>query len=226
MNKLFVVLLPVVMSFLLLGCSSKEVGPLDKKVAIEKGFTNHYTKPYYEVHTSQDIEDVAVYLPKDTTTLRLKMKVSNLEDIIYMKIVTEDGYEIDKILRRVSDMKELGYEQDGYMYEPSVEKNVVTLQLFVPSIYIYNGAYKPKLIFSFKRNSRSVQEKINLYLARLTYSVTNENAKNQEAAHYMTLSDYCASKKTVNEDFFKQIVTVNENRIDLETIKDIESSCR
>ena len=214
------------MAFILIGCSTQEISPLDNDVAITKDYINHFDKPYYEVQTNQDIEEVAVYLPKDTTTLRLKMKVSNLEDIIYMKLVTEDGYEIDKILRRVSEMQQLGYEQDGYMYEPSVEKNVVTLQIFVPSIYIYNGVYKPKLIFSFKRNSRSVQEKVQLYLARQIYSVTSENAQEQEAPLYTTLSEYCAAKKEMNTEFFVQTSQINDNRIDIETIKDIESSCK
>ena len=69
-------------------------------------------------------------------------------------------------------MKQLGYEQDGFMYEPSVEKNVVTLQIYVPSIYIYNGAFKPKLVFSFKRNARSVQESVNMYFLRDIYTVS------------------------------------------------------
>ena len=235
MKKLFLIVLPIVVMLGLIGCSSNKINPLDKEVAVPTGYLNHYNTPYYEISTSEDIEDVVAYLPKDTTTVRLKMKVSNLEDVIYMKLITEDGYEIDKILRRVEDMKMLGYEQDGYMYEPSVEKNVVTLQIYVPSIYIYNGAFKPKLIFSFKRNARSIQESINFYFLRDIYTVSkvvipsiNTEEKNAtiEQPAYMTLSDFCASSRKADDDFFTQIVKVNENRIDIETIKDIENSCK
>jgi len=226
MKKIILIVLTIVIAFGLIGCSSVEVNPLDKNVAVSKDYVNHYTKPYLEITTSEDIEDVVVYLPKDTTTLRLKMKVSNLEDIIYMKLVTEDGFEIDKIVRRVSEMKELGYEQDGYMYEPSVEKNIVTIQIYVPSVYIYNGTYTPKLIFSFKRNSRSLQESVQLNFARHIYSVSSDNNATQERPNYTSLSDYCAASKKAGADFFKQVVTINENRIDLETIKEIENSCR
>ena len=224
MKKIFLNTLVAVSAVLFVGCSTKAEYSLDKPVAKQSGFVNHYDKPYYEIFTRADVEDVAVYLPKDTTTIRLKMKVSNLEDVIYMKLVTDDMYEIDKILRRVENIKDLGYEQDGYMYEPSIEKNIVTLQIYVPSIYLYNGIYKPRLIFSFKRNSRSVQEKVQLAFVKHIYSVSNEDSV--ENPIYSTLSDYCEASHKASEDFFNQIVKVNENRIYLDTIKDIENSCR
>ena len=224
MKRIFLHILLIVSAVLFLGCSSKVEYSLDRNVAKSSGFVNHYDKPYYEVTTEQDIEDLAVYLPKDTTTIRLKMKVSNLEDVIYMKLVTDDTYEMDKILGRVEDIKDLGYEQDGYMYEPSIEKNIVTLQIYVPSIYLYNGVYKPRLVFSFKRNSRSIQERVQLAFVKHIYSVSEENS--EENPMYSTLSDYCAASNKASEDFFNQIVKVNENRVYLETIKEIENSCR
>jgi len=224
MKRLLTHTLLAILTISFVACSSKTEYSLDKPVAKSSDFINYYDKPYYEVHTNQDIEDIAVYLPKDTTTIRLKMKVSNLEDVIYMKLMTEDGYEIDKILRRVEDITSLGYEQDGYMYEPSIEKNIVTLQIYVPSIYLYNGVYKPNLVFSFKRNSRSIQEKVQLAFVKHVYSVSNENSL--ENPKYSTLSEYCEASNKASDDFFTQIVKVNENRIYLETIKDIENSCR
>lgn len=224
MKRLLKHILLMIVAISFVACSTKTEYSLDKPVGQPSGFINHYDKPYYEVYTDQDIEDIAVYLPKSTTTVRLKMKVSNLEDVIYMKLLTSDNYEIDKILRRVENIKDLGYEQDGYMYEPSVEKNVVTLQIYVPSIYLYNGVYKPKLVFSFKRNSRSVQEKVQLAFVKHVYSISNEDSV--ENPKYSILSDYCAASNKASEDFFNQIVKVNENRIYLETIKDIENSCR
>ena len=226
MKKIILIVLTIAISLGLVGCTTNVVNPLDKEVAVPKGYINHFDKPYYEITTSEDIEDVVVYLPKDTTTIRLRMKVANLEDVIYMKLVTEDGYEIDKIIRRVSEMKQLGYEQDGFMYEPSVEKNIVTLQVYVPSVYIYNGIYRPKLIFSFKRNSRSVQESVQLNFLRHIYTVSKENNDTQERPSYSSLSDYCEASKKADADFFTQVVTINENRIDLETIKEIENSCK
>ncbi len=226
MKKLLLSMITTATMFMILGCSTVPVDVLSKDVALNDGYVNHFDKPYYEITTSEDIEDVAMYLPKDTMTIRLKLKVSNLEDIIYMKLVTEDGYEIDKILRRVEDIATLGYEQDGYMYEPSIEKNVVTLQIYVPSIYLYNGSYNPQLIFSFKRNSRSIQESVQFYFMKQLYLVSKENDKKEERPSYSNLSDYCQSSNKANSEFFIQMQKVNDNRIDLETIKDIESSCR
>jgi len=225
MKKIILTLISIAIVVGFVGCASKNAIYLDEDVAVEKGYINHYTSPYYEVNTGKDIEDLIVYMPKNTTTMRIKMQVANLEDIIYMKLVTEDGYEIDKILRRVGDIKELGYEQDGYMYEPSIEKNVVTLQVYVPSIYIFKGAYKPKLIFSFKRNSRSVQESVQFYFLRDVYSV-GKDANGNESPKYSTLEELCKETKKADEEFFTQIVQVNENRIDLETIKDIQNLCK
>lgn len=224
MNKILLHTLLLALALFFSACSTKNEYSLDKPVAKSSGYVNYYDKPYYEVVTKQGVEDLAIYLPKDTTTVRFKMNVSNLEDVIYMKLVTEDGFEIDKILRRVEDIKSLGYEQDGYMYEPSIEKNIVTLQIYVPSVYLYNGIYKPKLIFSFKRNSRSIQEKVQLAFVKHIYSVSQEN--NEENPSYSTLSDHCANSKKANDEFFEQVIKINENRIDLETIKDIENSCR
>jgi len=210
------------------GCSiiQDDVLNLEEDVGNSSEYVNHYDKPYFEITTSEDIEDVVAYLPKETTTVRVKMKISNLEDIIYMKLVTEDGYEIDKILRRVEDIKLLGYKQDGYLYEPSVEKNVVTLQIFVPSIYLLEGIYKPKLVFSFKRNARSVQEVVQFNFAKHIYAITKENELKQEAPAYVTLKDYCSKAQTPNSDFFVQMSNVNENRLDIDTIKDIENLCK
>lgn len=206
------------------GCSSKKISLLDKKVAQSSGFMNHYDKPYYEVLTSQGIEDLAIYLPKDTTTIRLKMKVSNLEDVIYMKLVSFGMFEIDKVLRRVENIKDLGYEQDGYMYEPSVEKDMVTLQIYVPSIYLYNGIYKPKLVFSFKRNSRSIQEKVQLAFVKQKYTVVYEDSR--EKPKYLTISEFCEASNKEDDEFFKQLSEVNQNRVYVDTIKDIENLCK
>ena len=91
------------------------------------------------------------------------------------------------------------------------------------------------MIFSFKRNARSIQESINLYFLREIYTVSTvvipaenpeENNATIEQPVYMTLSDLCESSIKVDDDFFTQIVKVNENRIDIETIKDIENSCK
>ena len=207
------------------GCSSTNQNALAKPVAIKSGFINHFTAPYYQINTTEDIEDVVAYLPKETTAVRLNMKISNLEDIIYMKLVTEDDFVMDKILRRVDDIKKLGYKQDGYSYEPSMQKDHVILQVYVPSIYLYNGVYKPKLVLSFKRNSRSVQQNVNLYFSKKVYTVTQDKIQHEKPL-YLNISDYCKEFKEINGDFFTQLTDVNEERIDRDTIKDIENSCK
>ncbi len=228
MKKLIVSTIAIIALFIFAGCSTTSLTTniLDKDVALQKGYVNHFEKPYLEVNAKEDVEDIVVYMPKNTTTLRVRLHIANLEDLIYMKLVTEDAYEIDKILRRVEDIKTLGYKQDGYMYEPSLEKNVVTLQVYVPSVYIYKASYQPKLIFSFKRDSRSIQESINLKFLREIYSVSKKNDAKEERPVYSSLEVYCKSSKKADKEFFTQTATINDNRLDLETIKELEASCR
>lgn len=216
----------ILLTLVFSGCSSIHKNNLTKYVGKKEGYVNHYNQSFYEITTNEDIEDVVVYLPKNTTTIRLKMKVSNLEDVIYMKLVTEDNFEIDKILRRVENLKMLGYKQDGYYYEPSIEKNIVTLQVYIPSAYVYEGIYKPKLVFSFKRNSRSVQEIVNLNFIKKVFTVVNDTEKKLEVPRYKLLIDDCKSSKVHSVDFLYQLDAVNRNRIDEETIEGIKRTCK
>ena len=228
MMKILINLLALITLLVLSGCSTTAFNAndeLSKPVAKTDGYVNHFQKEVFEVYTSEDIEDVALYLPKDTTTVRLKMSVANIEDVIYMKLVDDSGFAVDKILRRVEDIAELGLEQDGFMYEPSVEKNIVTLQIYVPSVYLYANIYKPKLVFSFKRNSRSVQESVNLYLMKERYSVNSKNDKKHEKPFYSDVKDYCSNGNIINDDFKTQLDRVNTNRADSEFLTEIRILC-
>ena len=220
--------LPLIALMFLDGCSTKvfvKEDELAPKIGMVKNYKNSFTKEVFEVFTSEDIEDVAVYLPKDTTTVRIFMNVSNIEDVIYMKLVDDGAFSIDKVLRRVEDINKLGLKQDGYVYEPSVLKNIVTLQLHIPSIYLYENLYKPKLIFSFKRNSRSVQEKVNLYFMKHKLSVSQKNEKGYEKPFYSNVKDYCKNGNKLDSEFISQIDKVNTNRVDIEFLEEIKILC-
>lgn len=226
MKKILVSFLPFMALLLLSGCGANvSVDALEQPVGKSNEFVNHFNKDVFEVYTPEDIEDVALYLPKDTTVVRLKMSVSNIEDVIYMKLVDESGFSVDKVLRRVENISALGLEQDGFMYEPSVEKNIVTLQVYVPSIYLYAKSYKPKLIFSFKRNSRSVQESVQLYFMKERYSVSDKNEQKQERPFYSDVKEYCAGGNKINPDFKTQLDRVNSNRADSEFLTEIRILC-
>ncbi len=226
MKKILVSFLPFIALLFLSGCGAKvTVDELAQPVGKNDNFINHFNKDIFEVYTPEDIEDVVLYLPKDTTVVRVKMSVSNIEDVIYMKLVDESGFAIDKVLRRVENITDLGLKQDGFMYEPSVEKNIVTLQIYVPSIYLYEKIYKPKLIFSFKRNSRSVQESVNLYLMKERYSVNDKNKKRHEKPFYSDVKDYCRAGNKINPDFKTELDRVNTNRADSEFLTEIRILC-
>jgi hypothetical protein len=203
------------------GCSTKTQSELGVKVA-KKEFINHFTSDVYTVYTSEDLQSVVVYLPKDTTTVRIKMKVANLEDVVYMKLVDESPFNIDKILRRVDDINKLGLEQDGYMFEPSVEKDIVTLQIYVPSIYLYDSKYQPKLVYAYKRDLRVLQDKVNFSFLRKKYSVVEKDSK--EYPRYTNIKEYCKDNK-ISKEYFDQLDQVNTIRVDEEFIKELREQC-
>jgi len=204
------------------GCSATSYqGELGKDVA-KTEFTNHYNTPAYVVHTSEDVENVVVYLPKDTTVVRLKMKVANLEDIVYMKLVDESPFAIDKVLRRVENIDQLGLGQDGYMYEPSVEKNIITLQVFVPAVYLYKSAYKPKLVYAYKRNARVLQDSVELTFLKKRYYVYHKEGMEYPA--YGDVAKYCENN-SMEKEYFDQLFEVNTNRVDEEFIKELRALC-
>jgi hypothetical protein len=228
MRNIFVKVLPLIALIFLSGCSTKVFVKKDElapKVGLSKEYKNSFTKDVFDIFTSEDIEDVSVYLPKDSMTVRIFMRVANIEDVIYMKLVDDSAFEVDKVLRRVEDISKLGLKQDGYVYEPSVLKNVVTLQLYIPSIYLYENLYKPKLIFSFKRNSRSVQEKVNLYFMKHKLSVIQDKESGYEKPFYSNIKEYCKKGNKLDGDFISQIDKVNTNRIDTEFLEEIKILC-
>ena len=220
--KKFYLLSAALLGFLLSGCSSTSYNQELVQNVGKTEFVTHYTTPTFTIHTSEDVESVVAYLPEDTTTIRIKMKVANLEDIVYMKLVDESSFSIDKVLRRVDDMQKLGLEQDGYMYEPSVEKNIITMQVFVPSVYLYNSKYQPKLVYAYKRNSRVLQDSIKLTFLKKRYSIHHEN--HMEYPSYTNVEEYCKNN-TISKEYFDQLFELNTNRVDEEFVKELRALC-
>jgi hypothetical protein len=198
---------------------------LIKKVANVNGAKNSFSQDVFKMFLTDDIEDVAVYLPKDTMTLRLMLEVANIEDVVYMKLIDDSGFSIDKVLRRVDDINKLGLNQDGYVYEPSILKNIVTLQLYIPSIYLYKNIYKPKLVFSFKRNARSIQESINFAFMKERLSVI-EDKNGFEKPFYSNVKEYCKHHNKIDAPFNAQLQQINTQRVDEDFITELRSLCK
>ncbi len=191
-------------------------GELDNDVANQDKIINNFDGETLIVDVTSDIETLSVVVPKDNMTVIVKLAVANIEDVLYMNIVDSSKFKINKLIRRVSSLEELEKNQDGWVFEPSVEKGIVTLQLYLPELYLYTSKYSPKLLFSFKRSSRSVQDSIQFHFIRQNY-YTIHNDDGYEMPQYGTLSEYCVETENgLSETFTTQIEQLNENRVDEE----------
>jgi len=141
----------------LVGCAKKNVSLLDKPVKDEynKNIINHFTKNIIDIKLAPDTEEFAMYLPKDSVTVRFDLKVSNIEDVLYIKLNDDGEFNNSRVLKRVNDINKLKQDQSGFVFEPSIKKGVVTIQLFVPVLYLSKNSYTPTLIYSYKRASKS-----------------------------------------------------------------------
>jgi hypothetical protein len=220
----------LVVLFIFGGCGASNLlkfGELDKAVAQnDKPVRNLFNDRVLSVDVPEDIEDLSIYLPKKSTTVRLKLNIANIEDVLYMKLTDESDFNVNKLLKRVSDIEELGLEQDGFMFEPSVQKDVIILQIYVPSIYLYDNSYEPMLTFSFKRSSRAVQEKIKFYFVRQYYYVTN-NEEDQEVPAYGNLAEYCEKVELgAPQEFTNELEKLNQNRVGEEFRTKLQGICQ
>ncbi|SFV75278.1 hypothetical protein MNB_SM-3-6 [hydrothermal vent metagenome] len=208
------------------GCASKilqEKDPLAKPVGLAPTYKNYFTKDVFEIFTSPQTEDVMVYLPKNTMTIRVMMSITNIEDILYMKLVDDGDFAIDKVLRRVDDIKKLGVQQDGYMFEPSILKDKVVLQIYVPAVYVYKNLYKPTLVYSYKRDGRSIQDKIHFYFIK--ERLADDINKSSEKPVYLDVKEYCKNHQ-IEPQFKLQIDQINRNRVDSEFLGELKKLCK
>jgi hypothetical protein len=213
------------------GCGASNLlkfGELDKAVATnDKPVRNLFdSNSSFNVYLTEDVEDAVVYLPKENTTVRLEINIANIEDVLYMKLTDESEFNINKLIRRVSDINLLEPTQDGFMFEPSVKKDTIILQVYVPSVYTYKGSYEPTLTFSFKRSQRAVIEKIRLYFIKQKYFVTT-NEDDQEVPDYGDLKTYCEKTQLgAPKSFQEQIDKLNQNRVAPEFITKLKGICQ
>ena len=210
--------------FMLSGCFSTanilNFDELGDDVANKGEIVNNLEGSILTIETSPDTESISIVLPKDDITMKIRVKVPNIEDILYMNIVSNDGFNINKLIRRVGDLQELDINQDGWVFEPSVEKDVVILQLYLPSIYLYTTQFRPTLNFSYKRSGRSLQDTIKFNFIRQQYYSTHDTT-GYEVAKYGDWDKYCIETGNgVSENFTKQINLINKTRVNDEE-KDI-----
>jgi len=217
------IIISILFGILFSGCFSAnlnilKVDELDKKVASEKGI-NNFKGNILDLTVEPNVENVFVVLPKEDMTVRVKIKIANIEDVLYMNIIDDSDFKINKILKRVSNLDELSLNQDGWMFEPSIEKGVITLQLYLPAIYLYSTKYNPKLLFSYKRSSRAVQDSIQFHFIREQY-YPSQDKDGHEIPVYTDLADYCQTTgKDVSPTYLEQIDRLNSNRVD-QNLKD------
>lgn len=211
------------------GCVGSKIllfGELDEAVANQGQVINNFNGTVLTLEATPNTEVVSIVLPKDDLTVRVRIKVDNIEDVLYMNIVTEDEFKINKLIRRVSSLDELDLNQDGWMFEPSIEKGVITLQLYLPTVYLYSSKFSPKLMFSYKRSSRALQENISFNFIKQKYLVV-ENEDGMEIPEYKTLEKFCETGNgAINENFYTQIEELNKDRIEQDTIDKLKSMCQ
>jgi hypothetical protein len=212
------------------GCVSTNInilkfGELDDPVA-KKDIKNNFISKVLHLTASGDTESLTVLMPKDDMTVLLELKIPNIEDVLYINIVDESDFKINKLIRRVSDVMTLDNEQDGWSFEPSVKKGIITLQLWIPQIYLYNGQYNPKLIYSFKRDGRALQDSITLHFVRQKY-YPSLDANDQEIGKFGTLKEYCkATGVDVSSTYLQQLGQLNSNRISEEFKTKLREICQ
>lgn len=223
------ILIVVLSTFLLTGCFKSNIllfGELDEQVANEGKIINNFDGTVLNIETTPDTEIVSVVLPKDDLTLRVRIKVANIEDVLYMNLESTGSFAINKLIRRVSSLDELDLQQDGWVFEPSVEKGVITLQLYLPSVYLYNSIFNTKLLFSYKRSSRALQESIKFHFIKQKYYVS-QNDDGFEIPQYTSPEKYCEEVNgALNDNFYTQIEQLNINRVQQETIDKLKGMCQ
>jgi len=223
------IIITTVIALFLNGCISTNIfkfGELDNNVANKKNIINNFEGKTLTIDLSSNIETLSVILPKDNMTVILRLKIPNIEDVLYMNISDGSGFKINKLIRRVSSLNQLDKQQDGWVFEPSEEKGIIKLQLFIPEIYLYNSQYNPKLMYSFKRGSRSVQDSIKMNFIRQNYYVSHDK-NGHEQPNYTTLNNYCKKTSTsVSDNFNTQINQLNKNRVDGTFIEELKGVCK
>jgi len=224
------VFLLILVLFILGGCSSKinifNNDELKDKVANKNKIINHLEGNILNLTIYPNTEKLVVFLPKDNLTLRIKLKVPNIEDVLYLKIISNDEFNINKIIRRVEKIDKLDLNQDGFMFEPSKEKDVITLQLYMPMIYLYKSKYNLTLDYAFKRENRSIKDTISFVFIRQKYYPTLDK-NGYEIPKYATLKQYCKdSKQDLSIEFYNQIDMLNSNRVDEKLKNKLRGLCR
>ncbi len=222
------ILLIALSAILLSGCFSSNLlrfGELDSDVANKGTIINNFEGNILNLEVKEDTEAMNILLPKDNLTLRLKIKVSNIEDVLYMNLVDKSGFKINKIAKRVSSLDQLNVTQDGWMFEPSLEKGVVTLQLYLPEMYLYKTIFSEDLLFSYKRSGRSVQESIKFNFIRQRYFPTKDD-NGYEVPAYNDLKEYCnATDKGLSLEYLDQVEKLNTNRLKADFKKTLKGIC-
>jgi len=199
-------------------CSGKKDvdNRLNKSIIVKDNYINHFKEDYLVIDLSEDIEELITYLPKANINVRIRLHIANIEDVLYVKLIDDSEFAINKLIRRVADIAFLSKGIDGFIYEPSIEKNILILQLYIPHIYMYNGSYKPKLLLSYKRNSRAVQESIQLNFAYQNYEVQNND--DEQTPSYLDVKTFCENGNNIEPRFLEDIDRLSKQR-DLGEVK-------
>jgi len=222
----------ILVAAVMTGCLSPNLlrfGELDSDIANEDNIKNNLQGNILTISTSPDTESMTVVLPKNNLTVRVKVAIPNVEDILYMNIKSLGEFKIDKLVRRVSKLELLDDTQDGWIFEPSVEKNMVTLQLYLPSIYLYKNHFELNLDFAYKRDSRSLRDEIKLnFIKQQYYVIHNEKDNDYQHPMYGDWDEYCEATTNSNIDpkIDQQIKDLNKNRVDEEIVTTLKSICK
>ena len=105
-------------------CSGKKDvdNRLNKSIVVQDNYINHFKEDYLVIDLSEDIEELITHLPKANINVRIRLHIANIEDVLYVKLIDNSEFAINKLIRRVSDIAFLSKGIDGFIYEPSIEK--------------------------------------------------------------------------------------------------------
>jgi hypothetical protein len=224
-NKL---LLSITILFAFNACISKkhiDTKELNKVVANKENIVNNYYKDILKLNVNANIETLSVLLPKDNITVRIKITVPNIEDVLYMNLSDNSKFKINKLLKRVSSLNAVDLTQDAWMFEPSTLKDTIILQLYLPAIYLYDTQYNPKLLFSYKRSSRSLQESIQFNFIKQNYFVKTDK-KGFEIPDYGDMIESCKyNGNKIDPQFLEQIDKLNKNRVSTQFKQQLQRLC-
>jgi len=221
----------VIFILLFTGCGKKMfvIDKLRNNTANTTQITNYLEGNILTISLPEDIENLVSYLPKDNMTVRLRLSIPNIEDVVYISIKADNEFNINKLLIRANSKDDLdaNLNKDMFLFEPSKEQDIVIVQLYMPSVYLYNNLHNLKVEYAYKRDLRVLQDSLNANFIRFRYYVKDIKKYDDieaETPQYTNQKDFCVDNG-LDQTFLDQVNNLNTNRVDKEVISKLKGMC-